>query len=44
MQEVNVCSKVKLILEEEHDYNFGTIHLPWAPGIDQEFKIKATGG
>ncbi|XP_065001003.1 nuclear pore complex protein GP210-like isoform X1 [Musa acuminata AAA Group] len=44
VQEVNVCSKVKLILEEEHDYNFGTIHLPWAPGIDQEFKIKATGG
>ncbi|WOL18742.1 nuclear pore complex protein [Canna indica] len=43
VQEVNVCSKVRLIFGE-HDYNFEAIHLPWAPGIEQEHELKATGG
>uniref|UniRef100_A0A0E0B6Q6 BIG2 domain-containing protein n=1 Tax=Oryza glumipatula TaxID=40148 RepID=A0A0E0B6Q6_9ORYZ len=42
-QEVNVCSKVKAIWDEEMD-NSRTIYLPWVPGAYQEVELKAVGG
>ncbi|KAG8050281.1 hypothetical protein GUJ93_ZPchr0009g538 [Zizania palustris] len=42
-QEVNVCSKVKAIWDEEMD-NSRIIHLPWVPGAYQEVELKAVGG
>ncbi|XP_074574231.1 nuclear pore complex protein GP210 [Curcuma longa] len=42
-QQINVCSKVSLLFGE-HDYISEVIHLPWAPGIEQAFELKATGG
>ncbi|XP_072999237.1 nuclear pore complex protein GP210 [Typha latifolia] len=43
VQEINVCSKVKLIVDEENEYS-KIVHLPWVPGVCQELELKAIGG
>ncbi|XP_020089259.1 nuclear pore complex protein GP210 isoform X4 [Ananas comosus] len=43
VQEVNVCRKVKLIINGRNESS-DIIRLPWAPGVFQELELKAIGG
>lgn len=42
-QEVMVCDQMKFSSKKADDENFRTL-LPWAPGVNQEFELRVTGG